>query len=146
MKKSFLLAFIFFLAVTSLVAQAIPNEITFHYTQTKATVGTQHTDYPPNKGCITFKKNGNDIKGVVCSDGESVITYSISGVQSEKHDRDVYAVTYFGYQYFASTPVYSFLTYGYNYHTSRWNVMIEWVTDNPTDGIARTLINYFNMD
>ena len=127
-------------------AQTLPDQITFHYLQSKTTIGTNHTDNPRTPTCIRFTKNNNDILGISCVDESKIVVFSISGVQSEKRDQETYTITFFGYQYYAVGPVYSFLTYGYNFRTSRWNIMLENVADNSSDGTIRIFVNYFNMN
>jgi hypothetical protein len=128
------------------ICQELPETLSIAFSQTTTTIGTSTTSGDVKGECLVFKKQGGRIIGYKCnSTSEKMIIYQISGIEKEKKSDEVYTITYFGYQYFSGDPVYSFLTYGYDFNKRKWVVLIENVYDSEAVGTFRCLSKYFNL-
>jgi hypothetical protein len=142
------LAIILTIALTypsfALQGQSIPTTLTFSMYKAKLTIDRSIQEPPVKKVCMQVFKVGNQVNFYFCNTQQAERSFTIDQVQKETRDQEMYIMQYFGYEYYKSSAVPSFLSFAYDYASGQWSVLLENVNDNDIVPLFRHLSIYYN--
>jgi hypothetical protein len=124
--------------------QTIPTTLTFSMYKAKLTMDRSIQEPPVKKVCMEVFKNGNQVNFYFCNTQQAERSFTITQVQKETRDQEMYVMQYFGYEYYKSSAVPSFLSFAYDYPSGQWSVLLENVNDNDIVPLFRHLSIYYN--